>query len=338
MGKNKLAILNSFFLSVLILLAITYKPSSIFAQQVSLAISPPLLEVLIKPGKSILIAYKVENYGDPVIVASHVQPFEPSDNTGNIRIKDQFEGPIRFSLENADLTLGQSSLVKTLESQQYLLRIRVPEGAPEGDYYYTFLAQTEPPPPVAGISSPRARATIGSNILITVSETGQLDVNPKIAVFDLLTRYKVPFFGKRINIFDSSDPVPVVMIVENRGRNFIKPQGQILLRGNFGERATFDIVPQNILSGSQRYVLASPSADIDCGGERPSSLCKTSLSLLLKGFFVGNYKLSTAVNFGEGTPNLQASTEFIAIPFKFIAALIAVCIAGYVIIRKVKNW
>jgi len=312
----------------IILLSTVYCPQS-QAQQVSFALSPPLLEVLIKPGKSILIAYKLDNFGDPVIVSSHVLPFEPSNKTGQIRIKEEFEGPVRFSLENADIALSQPSLLRTLESKQFLLRIRVPEGAPEGDYYYTFLATTEPPPSIGDATSSRARATIGSNILITVSSSGKLDIRPKIILFDVLSRFKLPFFGKPINIFDSNDPVRIVMIAENQGKNMIKPLGNIMLRGNFGERATYSIVPKNILADSQRYISASPSAEI------PSSVPTT---LNLKGFFVGKYNLTAEMSFGEGTPNLFSSTSFIALPFKFIIAFLATIVAAYILIRKYKNW
>ena len=128
------------------------------------------------------------------------------------------------------------------------------------------------------------------------------------------------------------------MIAENRGRNVITPQGTILLRGNFGEGATFQIVPQNILANSQRYITASPSAELLCDEKRPEAMCKTPLTLLLKGFFVGNYKISANMSFGEGTPNLFAATAFIALPFKFIIALAGVIVIVYVLIRKFKNW
>ena len=72
-----------------------------------LSISPPLLELFIKPGKAIMIAYRLENLGDPTFLNLKILPFEAKDNLGNIRIKPEFEGPVRFSLDNADLTLDQ---------------------------------------------------------------------------------------------------------------------------------------------------------------------------------------------------------------------------------------
>jgi hypothetical protein len=305
-GRRKTSY-RAFLLVLILFLTI---PLTIHAQQVSLAISPPLLEVFIKPGKSIMVAYQLQNFADPTILSAQVLPFEPKDNLGNIRIKEEFEGPIRFSLDNADIQLNQPFFLKTGDSQQLLLRVRVPDGAPDGDYYYTLLAQTQPPPTVEGVAGGRASAMIGSNILITVTGSGLVDVKGKIALFDVLPRWKFKVGSWKFNIFDSNDKIPVVLIVENRGKNLIKPEGEIVLRGNFGEKAKYEILPQNILAQSQRLLTATPSAEIE-GFHQP-------ISLLLSGFFLGRYNLSTTVNFGEVSPNIFASSSFVAVPFKLI--------------------
>ncbi len=308
-------------------LCFMFNVSWVSAQQVSLAISPPLVEVFIKPGKSIMIAYQLENLADPTILKTKVLPFVPYDDLGNIKIKEEFEGPIRFSLDNSDISLGQPFFLKTKDSQQLLLRIRVPEGAPEGDYYYTLLAETLPPAAVEGVSSSQAKATIGSNILITVNSSGKVDIKAKIALFDVLSRYKLNFLGRVLKVFDSNDKIPVVLIIQNKGKSLIKPQGEITLQGNFREKAQFEILPQNILAQSQRMVLATPSAEIET---------KLPSSLVLTGFFIGSYRLSTTVNFGDGSPSLFVSTSFIALPFRFIAAGILGFLIILLIIKKIK--
>src|SRR3989338_5961428 len=116
-------------LLTILFLTIPYSliPNPSFAQQVSLSLSPPLLELFIKPGKAIMVAYKLDNLGDPTFLNLKVLPFEAKDNLGNIRIKPEFEGPVRFSLDNADLQLEQPFFLKAGGSQQILLRIRIPE-------------------------------------------------------------------------------------------------------------------------------------------------------------------------------------------------------------------
>ncbi len=318
------------FLKLLLLIFVLYGLKSmvnglnVYAQQVSLSISPPLVELIIKPDKSVLVAYRVENFGDPVILQSKVVPFIPQDTRGGIRLQTQSAGPIAFNLDNADLNLGDTFFLKTRDSQQLLLRIKIPPNTPDGDYYYSFLAEAQPPPTAEGVSSSRAKTTIGSNILITVTQSGHIDVKGKVALFDVLSHYKLTLFGRTFHFFDSNDKVPIVLIVENKGKNLLKPQGEIVLKGNFGEKASFDIVAQNILAESQRLITATPSASLH-----------SSNSLVLSGFFVGRYLLSTTINFGEGTPNIFAQTSFIALPFKMLVGFLTAIIIGVLLIRKI---
>ncbi len=295
-----------------------------FAQQVSLSISPPLLELFIKPGKSIMIAYKLDNLGDPTFLKLKVLPFEAKDNLGNIRIKPEFDGPVRFSLDNSDLQLEKPFFLKTNGSQQILLRIRIPENIVDGDFYYSLLAETIPPNASEGIGSARAKATIGSNILITISNSGNIDVKPRVALFS--TRGG---FGDW-KIYDSFDKIPAVFIVENKGKNMIKPEGQISLKGNLGMTAKYDIISKNILAESQRLIEATPSADLSSSIYNPSSL-------VLSGFFIGRYSLSAQVSFGENSPTIFGSTSFFAFPFKIVGGILLATLIITFIIKKRKD-
>ncbi len=289
------------------------------AQQLSLSIKPPHLETIIKPGKSILVAYTIQNLGDPVVLKADVLPFTPKEN-GEVTIDEEFSGPVRFSLDNTNLQLEQPFFLAGKQSQQLLLRMRLPEGAPEGDYYYTFFVETEPPPSLEGQGpSSRARARVGSNILITVTQNGILETKGKVTLFDVLARFK---WGN-LRIFDTGDKIPVVLIVRNEGKNFVQSQGNIVLRGNFGETAAYNLLPLNILAESQRIMVATPSAQVDCNQSK-ISYCQRPISLLLSDFFIGKYDFSANINFGEGTPLISSSISFIALPIKFILALLAV--------------
>ena len=316
-------------------LLFTFK--SVSAQQIGLSVSPSHLEAVIKPGKSILIAYKIQNFGDPTILKTYVLPFIAKGNQGEIEIKEEFEGPIRFELDNSNLSLNESYFLNSRQEQQILLRIRVPEGTPEGDYYYTLISETVPNPAIEGLSSSQARGKIGTNILITVTESGRIDLKGNIVIFDVLSRFKFEIFGYKYRIFDSGDVIPLVLIAENKGKNLIKPNGDIVLRGNFGEKAIYNVIPQGILSESQRQLTATPSALVNCDQGRKSFYCDRDASLLISGFFLGKYDLSTTLNFGEGSPNVYSTVEFIAIPIKFLIGLIVVIFTSLIIIKSKKG-
>ena len=308
-------------LLTILFLTIPYSlfPNPSFAQQVSLSLSPPLIELFIKPGKAVMVAYKLENLGDPTFLNLKILPFEAKDSLGNIRIRSEFEGPVRFSLDNSELSLGKPFFLKTNSSQQILLRIRIPENITDGDYYYSLLAETSPPTAIEGVGSARTKATIGSNILVTISNSGNVDINPKITLFSTL--------GK---VFDSSDKIPVVLTVVNKGKNMIKPEGQISLKGNFGETSKYDIISKNILAQSERLLEATPSSLMDCRKRK----CLFPTSLFLSGFFIGKYNLSTQIKFGENSPTIFASTIFYAFPFKIVAGILITVIIVIIIIKR----
>ncbi len=322
-------------IGVIIFIFLVFVPN-VSAQQITLSLSPPHLELVAKPGKSVLIAYDLQNLADPTIMTATVLPFIPKDNLGNIQILSQFQGPIRFSLDNSDLQLDKPFFMKSHDRTQLLLRIRVPEGAPNGDYYYTLLASSQPPTNASGGSASLARATIGSNILITVTESGSVEAKGKIVLFDLLGGYKIPLL-ENTKLFDSSSNIPVVLLVQNEGKNFIKPQGRITLKGSFAETATYDILGQNILAQSQRLIQATPSAELNCDNTKSETACLHPYSLLLSGFFLGKYNLSTAINFGEGVPNVFAATAFIALPFKFLAGILLAIIIAIIVIKRFRK-
>ena len=308
-------------LLTILFLTIPYSlfPNPSFAQQVSLSLSPPLIELFIKPGKAVMVAYKLENFGDPTFLNLKILPFEAKDSLGNIRIRSEFEGPVRFSLDNSELSLGKPFFLKTNSSQQILLRIRIPENITDGDYYYSLLAETSPPTAIEGVGSARTKATIGSNILVTISNSGNIDIKPKITLFSTL--------GK---VFDSSDKIPVVLTVVNKGKNMLKPEGQISLKGNFGETSKYDIISKNILAQSERLLEATPSSLMDCRKRK----CLFPTSLFLSGFFIGKYNLSTQIKFGENSPTIFASTIFYAFPFKIVAGILITVIIVIIIIKR----
>lgn len=294
-----------------------------YAQQVSLSISPPLLELFIKPGKSIMVAYNLKNYGDPTFINLKILPFEAKDGLGNIRIKQEFEGPVRFELDNNDLKLDQPFFLKTNDTQQILLRIRIPENVTDGDFYYSLLAETTPPTASEGIGSARTKATIGSNILITISNSGDIDIKPKIALFSTQGGFAL---NKNVRAFDSLDKIPVILTVVNNGKNMIRPEGQINLKGNFGETAKYDIISKNILAESERLMEATPSARVG-----------NNNTLVLSGFFIGKYNLSTQIKFGENSPTIFGSTVFYAFPFKITGGILLAFIFVIFIIKRGKE-
>ena len=166
---------------------------------------------------------------------------------------------------------------------------------------------------------------------MTISNSGNVDIKPQVVLFS--TRGGLNF-GQGIKIFDSTDKIPVVLVLGNKGKNMIKPEGLINMKGNFGETVKYEIIPKNILAQSERLVEATPSASTDCDDNRMEQVCLFPTSLILSGFFIGKYNLSTQINFGENSPTIFGSTIFYAFPFKIVGGiLLTIVIVMFIISR-----
>jgi hypothetical protein len=300
---------------ILFLAAVLLFPGTANAQQITLTMSPPIVETLIKPGKTILIGYTVQNLGDPTTLEFKVRPFAPQGDQGGMSIEEDLVSPIRFTLDNSDMELEKPFLIRQKESRQAVIRMRVPEGTPEGDYYFVVLATSHPIPAVGGTTSGLAKATIGSTLLMTVTRSGKLETKGRIALFDIVPDYTLKLFGRSYKIVESTKKIPLSLIVQNQGKNVVKPQGEITLRSPVGGKTAVPVTPQNILSESQRQMKLPP----------------------LSGYFVGSYTLSARVHFGEGTPQLFANVNFIGLPVKLIVSVFFVAILSIFLILLSKR-
>lgn len=310
--KTNLKVLK--FLSVLFIL---YTLNSVFvypvsAQQASLSVSPSLIEAAVIPGQSFKQKYKLANTGDPTLVLIQVVSLEPIGSAGETTLRKKAEA-VEFEIESSEITLGEAFFLKNRDKREFELRVKVPEGLTERDYYYTLTAQTSPPKAEAQSASARAQITLGSHLLITVTSDGQSEIKPKIALFEIVPSYRLGLLGFHINLIDSLDRVPIRLVVDNKGKNVIAPRGIVTIKGLLGRSKNFEIKAQNVLAYSQKElrIEAFPAA----------------------GLFLGNHDVSASINFGEATPTLFASSSFFAFPFKFFG-LIIIIITTYFILKK----
>lgn len=288
------------------------------AQQVSLSLSPTLTEIAIKPGRSTGIQYKLVNLGDPSIVKIRILPFEPKDSLGNISLQTSSQSPINFEIENSLIKLEEPFFLKNSASEDFSLNLSITEDTPQKDYYFTLLAESQPPPVQEGVSNIRAKVSLGSNLLITVTKKGEVEVKPKISLFEVASKNKLSLFGLNINLFDSFENIPLILVVDNKGKNLIKPRGELILRGLLWQAKRFEIKPQNVLAESQKLLA------VESENDSSNSKSLTSNSLTLPGFFIGSYRLSANISFGEGTPTLYASNSFFVLPIKLTILMTAV--------------
>jgi len=299
MKKRKLLWLSLFFIILLLF------PQSLHAQSLGLGIYPPLLEVTIMPGKTLTQVYYLTNSGEVnLTMTSALVAFEPSDETGGVKISENTEKlqPLQFGFLNADLKLGQTFSLPTGKKQEAVLIIKVPENAPEKDYYATLLFQTNPLANLGGQSASQTQTKIGSHLLISVSRTGEPFRKASIEQFNLNNCAK-------LCIIDSFSSPQFLVRIKNSGHSFFKPLGKITFQGWFNQTETLDLLPQNILSDSTR--------EIQCQKEDQVVPCQSESK-----FLVGLFKAKLEFGLDDFSGDYQKEIQFVAFPFKLCFGLL----------------
>ncbi len=285
-------------------------PKTASGQHFSLSIFPPLLEVMIQPGKSITKAYAIKNEGrDDLYLKAIIIPFTADSQSGQIIYLEEFPpfAP-QFSLSNADLKLGETFKLLAGQSRQLVLQIKIPSQALQDDYYYTLFVQSSPEGEFLGEAATVSKAKVGSHILITVSQSGSPPITGKISQFKAVPK-----------LADLFDKVNLTVVAANTGKAFFKTVGKIEVFDWLGrKKAELELRPDNVLVNSQRKLV--------CVTETPCSF-----SSLLP----GRYRATVTIKPNGNDPPFSQSISFYLLPFRLSAAVLTV-ILFFLLTRKKK--
>lgn len=278
-----------------------------FAQDaISLSISPPIVEIMIMPGKGVNQMFSIINEGLDGYASLKIVPFTPSDESGNVEINDN------FSLENSTIYANWFSLIKPQvkfkdkffiksgDKQNVLLNITPPADTQEKDYYFTFLYET---------NNQGTTAKIGANLLISISKDGKPYKKAQIVEFS------AP------KIIDSLQKLSYTLKVENTGQFFFKPTGKITVNPLFGKKEVLKIAPVNIISSSTRTV--------PCILEEELVECTYDKRVLL-----GFYRAEASFSTDDEGKKYTAETTTVAFPFTLIFASTSLFLV-YSLIKKI---
>ncbi len=295
------------FLFPLLLLSTFFSPRSIHAQTavspIDIALSPPILQIQIKPGKQITSAFTIENKSpnDMQLTASIV-PFSKTTTNGDPIYSNLDNDPFatNLTLSNASIKLNQAFTISANSHDQLLLNITVPEGAPLSDHYFSLRVTTQP----QNAGNSRLSAAIASNILISVTDSDTKKPFLQIENFGSSTKPFISWRGK--NIFDSSSPIKFTGQVKNLSDYFYEVRGSFQVNHQQQIRLVTPIRPVNILAFSSRELSASPSGE---------------LTFTPKITDLGNFSISISI-----ADKTQYAYSIFIFPIKIIVGVMAVII------------
>lgn len=276
----------------------------VHAQSLSLTLTPPLLEVMIKPGKSITQVFRLTNEGDPVFISPRI--VEYTEN--GIKESSSFIPESWFSFIGGSVAFQQPFLLHTGETRGLVLRINPPAQMPDTNVYRVLLFETVPNPADTSTSDSTFQSKIGSILLLNITASG---VTKKSA---FINRFSFP------DIIDSFDTLRGSIEVQNTGTTYFRPIGKINLSGTIG-KASYDVDPYVFLAGQTRILTTNPETDTE------------HYSLNLPGFYLGKYEISTEFTLDDGSLKVSGKKIFYALPWKLCGSLIFLSLF-VILIRK----
>lgn len=236
-----------------------------YAANYGLSITPPLLRVHIKPGKSITQVFKIENLSaNEKTLVANIVPFTESDNNGNPVLNPKASAPwiSYFGLANSQIKFNEPFILASGASEQLILSLAVPESASLQDIYATLMISTYENSLGQTFQGTSVRATIGSNLLITISSFAFPDTDLKVIDF-------IPTEGSFLKIgnmyfLDNITPTKFSASVKNEGSFAAETKGVFrITTGNNKPVFLEGILPVNVIAKSQRQLLNTSGSLFD---------------------------------------------------------------------------
>ena len=297
-------------------------PVQVHAESYGLSISPPLLRVHIKPGKSISQVFKIENLGnsDKTLIASII-PFTEADSFGNPVLDPKASAPWLnyFSLANSYIKLDEPFIITAGSSEQLILSLSVPEDAPLRDIYATLTISTYENTLDQTLMGTAVRATIGSNMLITISSQAFPDTVLRIENF-------YPIEGTFLKIgnlyfIDSITPIKLTATVINEGSFTAQTKGVFRVSTENNKPVYLEgVLPVNVIAKSQRQL---------------TNLNGTNFEFAPSLGNIGSHKL--AIEIKTDNSNTQSTLNVFFFPLKLSLGLLITFLMVFSIVKFTSN-
>lgn len=253
-----------------------------------ISISPSNNEFFIKPGQKYLLAFNITNHSKTTYsLTTSIEAWLPKDNQGKVSYDNVIADPsISFSLNNADLELGQTFTIQPQEKKQLVLKISTTPYTNRKDHYFTFFITQKNERQISG--------KIGAHLIINTQDKQESSL--LIKKFSSSPLIKDVFFK----------PIYFSGLVTNNSSQFNKITGKITINKKDLKIQEFIISPDTILGGYSRTIrCADKNAEIiPCALNPP--------------FWPGFYTATLTINADKP---LVAQIDFFVFPYSVLIGI-----------------
>ncbi len=211
-----------------------------------LSLSPSQIEFIIRPGSGLTQAYQISNNSDDsIILNTKIAPFLPYGDTGSVDYANITSDPnIIFSLNNADLQLGQPFTLPPHSQKQLVLKINTLPQTKPSDFYFTFFVYQSPQISANNLNITQTTGQIGSHILLSLSPTEVPKTTGQIQKLSTQPQIKDVFFT----------PITFFAKIHNDTDYFFKTTGKIVISKNSQIIKEIKLDDNNVLANYYRQI------------------------------------------------------------------------------------
>jgi hypothetical protein len=275
----------------------------------ALEIAPPVIYLNVNPGQVTKTQIFLRDISSgALIVTGEADDFtaQGEDGTPKLLLGDEAANN-PYSMKKWVVTPASLNLVPK-EVKTMSVTINVPKDASPGGHY-GIIRFTATPPSLknSGVS---LSTSLGALMLVTVSGP----VSEKLSIAD----FSVNKAGKSQNVYQSG-PVTFVERLKNEGNVHEQPAGQVVITNMFGKKlaaVNVNLPPRNILPQTTRK-FEQPLDKTVIGNKR----------------LFGKYTAKLTVTYGQNKQQATSTLNFWVIPYRLVAIVIALLIAGFFLLR-----
>lgn len=316
MGKNKFTV-NFILILTLASCFLIHDSRAARAQELSVGIYPPILQIQTDPPASIKAGISIENKSDQTTTYNiYLVPFRSSIKDNGEPDFDNTLTPLYEDFFSKVQVIDGTHVIQKLtlapkQKKSLTLHIGLPKGEPPMDYYFSVLFISDSGNQAKQDSSIAAQGGIGTNVLVSVG--------PKSPARGAISEFSA-------SSFVTKGPVNFKLAVFNTGLSYFAPKGNVVIKDMFGQTVgQVNIIPVNILSSSQRFMPSKGSNDQN----QPRVVWNQK-------FLLGIYHAEASVAISDQGPIVKKTLTFLAIPIEGILGILLAIAIVVGITRRIK--
>jgi hypothetical protein len=302
--KNKKSLILSHWYLLVVLVVLVVFPKRAAAADLSLGISPPVIQIQISPPAVVNTSITIENNGEETVtLAIQFKPFTAGKGETDEVVYRSDYSPLVFKnikvRDNDEIV--EKVVIGPKQNKTLNLNINIPKDESLSDYYFSVIFISENTSDET-LNQSRILGGIATNILLSI-KSGEENIGK-------IVEFSSPRFLEK-------GPVPFKIRLKNESKHFITPDGEILIKNIFGKTiGQVKLPPVNILAGTTR---------------------KENVSLN-NGYMLGAYKATLILNISNNGPVLIKSKTFFVFPLWASIVFVGVVIVILIINNRIKKF